>query len=60
MNTFQQRAHDTKARRQAAGRYMTPTQKALVAKIVSHGYAALTEAEQEIAKPVLSRMGIKF
>lgn len=42
LNTYQQKAHDTKARRAKAGKYPTPTQKQAFAKLISQGEKALT------------------
>lgn len=47
MNTYQQKAHDTKARRQAAGKYARPTaaQVQAFALMMHFGAATLDKAQ---------------
>jgi hypothetical protein len=47
LNQYQQKAHDTKARRQAAGKYPTPYQLAAANKLIRSGVGSLTRTELE-------------
>lgn len=47
-NTYQQRATDTRNRRQAAGRYATPAQKAALRRYLAGGLKALLPGDDEL------------
>lgn len=47
-NTYQQRSQDTKSRRQAAGRYATPAQKAALKRYLVGGLKALLPGDDEL------------
>lgn len=48
LNTYQQRAVNTRSRRQAAGRYATAAQKAALKRYINGGLKALLPGDDEL------------
>lgn len=48
LNTYQQRSANTRSRRQSAGRYATPAQKAALKRYIGGGLKALLPGDDEL------------